>query len=45
MTAIGAGTYKSMLTEDLFSSQAQDNVEQVVPSEEVTEPMPEQVTE
>lgn len=45
MTAIGAGTYKSMLPEDLFSSQAQDNVEQVVPSEEVTDPMPEQVTE
>lgn len=46
MTAIGAGSYKSMLPEDLFSGNVEDTFEQVAPSAEVTDaPVPAPVEE
>ena len=45
MTAIGAGSYKSMLPEDLFSRTVEDVVEQVEPSAEVAQTPAEEITE
>ena len=45
MTAIGAGSYKSMLPEDLFSRTVDDAVEQAEPSAEVAQPPAEEITE
>ncbi len=36
MTALGAGSYKSMLPEDLFSGSSQSDMEQVVEQTEAT---------
>ncbi len=45
MTAIGAGSYKSMLPEDLFSRSVEDVVEQAEPSADVAEAPAEEITE
>lgn len=45
MTAIGAGSYKSMLPEDLFSRNVEDAVEQAEPSADVAEAPAEEITE
>jgi hypothetical protein len=45
MTAIGAGSYKSMLPEDLFSRTVEDAVEQAEPSADVAEAPAEEITE
>lgn len=45
MTAIGAGSYKSMLPEDLFSRTVEDAVEQAEPLADVTEAPAEEITE
>lgn len=45
MTAIGAGSYKSMLPEDLFSRTVDDAVEQAEPSADVAEAPAEEITE
>lgn len=45
MTAIGAGSYKSMLPEDLFSRTVEDAVEQAEPSVEVAQTPAEEITE
>ena len=44
MTAIGAGSYKSMLPEDLFSRTVEDVVEQAEPSADVAEAPAEEIT-
>lgn len=45
MTAIGAGSYKSMLPEDLFSRSVEGVVEQAESSAEVAEAPAEEITE
>lgn len=45
MTAIGAGSYKSMLPEDLFSRTVEDAVEQAEPSAEAVQTPAEEITE
>ena len=45
MTAIGAGSYKSMLPEDLFYRSVEDVVEQAEPSAEVAQTPAEEITE
>lgn len=45
MTAIGAGSYKSMLPEDLFSRSVEDVVEQAEPLADVAEAPAEEITE
>jgi hypothetical protein len=45
MTAIGAGSYKRMLPEDLFSRSVEDVVEQAEPLAEVAEAPAEEITE
>lgn len=45
MTAIGAGSYKSMLPEDLFSRTVEDAVEQAEPLADVAEAPAEEITE
>ena len=45
MTAIGAGSYKSMLPEDLFSRSVEDVVEQVEPLADVVQTPAEEITE
>ena len=45
MTAIGAGSYKSMLPEDLFSRTVEDAVEQAEPLADVAEVPAEEITE
>lgn len=45
MTAIGAGSYKSMLPEDLFSRSVEDAVEQAEPLADVAEAPAEEITE
>ena len=45
MTAIGAGSYKSMLPEDLFSRTVDDAVEQAEPSAEAVQTTAEEITE
>jgi hypothetical protein len=45
MTAIGAGSYKSMLPEDLFSRTVEDAVEQAEPLADVAETPAEEITE
>jgi hypothetical protein len=45
MTAIGAGSYKSMLPEDLFSRSVEDVVEQAEPSAEAVQTPAEEITE
>ena len=45
MTAIGAGSYKSMLPEDLFSRTVEDVVEQAEPSAEAVQTPAEEITE
>ena len=45
MTAIGVGSYKSMLPEDLFSRSVEDAVEQAEPSADVAEAPAEEITE
>ena len=45
MTAIGAGSYKSMLPDDLFSRSVEDAVEQAEPSADVAEAPAEEITE
>ena len=44
-TAVGVGTYKSMLPEDLFSRTVEDAVEQAEPSAEVVQTPAEEITE
>lgn len=45
MTAIGAGSYKSMLPEDLFSRTIEDAVEQAEPLADVAQTPAEEITE
>ena len=45
MTAIGAGSYKSMLPEDLFSRSEEDAVEQAEPLADVAQTPAEEITE
>lgn len=45
ITAIGAGSYKSMLPEDLFSRSVEDVVELAEPSAEVAQTTAEEITE
>ena len=45
MIAIGAGSYKSMLPEDLFSRTVEDAVEQAEPSADAAEAPAEEITE
>jgi hypothetical protein len=45
MTAIGAGSYKSMLPEDLFSRTVEDAVEQAEPLADVAQTPAEEITE
>ena len=45
MTAIGAGSYKSMLPEDMFSRTVEDAVEQAEPLADVAEAPAEEITE
>ena len=45
MTAIGAGSYKSMLPEDLFSRSVEDAVEQAEPLADVAQRPAEEITE
>ena len=45
MTGIDAGSYKSMLPEDLFSRTVEDAVEQAEPSAEAVQTPAEEITE
>ena len=45
MTAIGAGSYKSMLPEDLFSRTVEDVVKQAEPLADVSQTPAEEITE